>query len=81
MYYLDGKSAFSMYHPVVNLIYIVFTLMITMSNFLILILLVHHGLFSALVWLVTNKENKFIFNIITGLPIIIFTVVIQPIFF
>ncbi len=79
MYYLDGKSAFSMYHPVVNLIYIVFTLMITMITFNPYIIGTS-WLVSALVWLVTNKENKFIFNIITGLPIIIFTVVIQPIF-
>ena len=54
------KSAFSMYHLVVNLIYIVFTLMITMITFEI-ILLVHHGLFQHLFgWLQIRKINLFL---------------------
>lgn len=79
MYYLGGKSAFSVYHPAVNLIYIAFVLIITMIT-LNPYIIGTSWLVSAIVWFVTNKENKFIINIITGLPIIIFTVVIQPIF-
>lgn len=79
MYYLGEKTAFSMYHPAVNLIYIAFVLIITMIT-LNPYIIGTSWFVSAVVWFVTNKENKFIVNIIMGLPIIIFTVMIQPIF-
>lgn len=79
MYYLGEKSAFSVYHPAVNLIYIGFVLIITMITFNPYIIGTS-WLVSAIVWFVINQENKFVVNIIMGLPMILFTVVIQPIF-
>lgn len=79
MYCLGEKSAFSIYHPAVNLMYMFFVLSITMIT-LNPYIIATSWIVSAVVWFVVNKENKFTFNILIGLPIIIFTVMIQPIF-
>jgi len=79
MYYSEQKCAFSACHPAVNFTYILSVLTITITTLNPFIIGISCFI-SLIVWFIIKNEKKLLFHFITAIPIILFTMIIQPIF-